>query len=257
MAAEQTAHVAPISYPETDRMGEGELQRLIAELFRPLLAEFLAARGVVAHVGADQFLYFVEGVPTERVAPDIYVLPGIEQSRVEPSWKLWELDAPPAFVLEVVSRDVAKDYEDVPVACDRMGVDELIVFDPEAPIGAGRVVRRDLERIRFQVFQRRQGRLARIAATNDDRVESRWLGTWVRAVGQGTAVRLRLGVGSDGDELVPTAAERAESERQRAESEKQRAESERQRAESEKLRAEAAERRVAELLEELAQARRG
>lgn len=243
MGAEQTAHVAPISYPETDRMGEGELQRLIAELFRPLLAEFLAARGVVAHVGADQFLYFVEGVPTERVAPDIYVLPGVEQSRVEPSWKIWELDAPPAFVLEVVSRDVAKDYEDVPVACDRMGVEELIVFDPDAPLAAGRVVRRDLERVRFQVFHRRDGRLARVVATNDDRVESRWLGAWVRAVGLGTAVRLRLGVGGEGDDLVPIATERAESERQRAETEKQRAE--------------AAERRVAELLEELARVRGG
>lgn len=249
MSAEPGAKAAPIIYPETDRMGEGELQRLIAELLRPLLADFLASRGLIAHVGADQFLYFVEGFPTERIAPDIYVLPGVEQSRVEPSWKLWELDAPPAFVLEVVSRDVAKDYEDVPVACDRMGVEELIVFDPEAPLAAGRVVRRDVERVRFQLFQRREGRLARVTATNDDRIESRWLGAWVRAVGQGTQVRLRVGVGSDGDELVPTAGERAEIEKARAETEKARAEVER-------TRADLAEQRVAELLEELARARR-
>jgi len=250
MGAEPSVQNAPIIYPETDRMGEGELQRLIAELLRPLLAEFLASRGIVAHVGADQFLYFVEGFPTERVAPDIYVLPGVAQSRVQPSWKVWELDAPPSFVLEVVSRDVAKDYEDVPVACDRMGVEELIVFDPEAPLAPGRVVRRDLERVRFQLFQRKEGRLARVAATNDDRVESRWLGAWIRAVGQGTEVRLRVGVGSDGEELVPTAGERAEAEHARAETASAR-------AEAESARAEAAERRVAELLEELARVRRG
>jgi Uma2 family endonuclease len=191
MGAEPSAQGAPITYPETDRMGEGELQRLITELFRPLLAEFLASRGVIAHVGADQFLYFAEGVPTERIAPDIYALPGVPQARVEPSWKIWELEAPPAFVLEIVSRDVAKDYEDVPVACDRMGVDELIVFDPGAPAVAGRVVRRDLDRVRFQVYRRHEGRLVRVTATNDDRVDSRWLGAWVRAVGDPTAHRPR------------------------------------------------------------------
>ncbi len=37
-------------------MGEHELQRLIAELLRPLLERFLAERGIVAHAGADQFV---------------------------------------------------------------------------------------------------------------------------------------------------------------------------------------------------------
>src|SRR5215471_5656782 len=92
-------------YPETDDMGEGELQRLISELLRPMLARFLAERGVVAHVGADQFLYAVKGDATRRAAPDIYVLPGIPQERIAPSWKLWEV-GPPSFCLEIVSRDV-------------------------------------------------------------------------------------------------------------------------------------------------------
>ncbi len=193
------------------------------------------------HVGADQFLYFEEGVPTERTAPDIYVLPGVSQSRVEPPWKTWDLAQPPAFILEIVSRDGSKDYEDVPVACDRMGVQELLIFDPEAPLAAGRVVRRDMERVRFQVYRRQGARLVRVLATNDDRVESQWLGGWIRAVGEGTAVRLRIGLGSEGEALVPTASERATAERERADAERERAD--------------AAERRVAELLHELARAR--
>lgn len=47
-----------VSYPETDRMGEGLLQRLIMELLRPMLARFLAESGKVACVGADQFIYY-------------------------------------------------------------------------------------------------------------------------------------------------------------------------------------------------------
>lgn len=58
-------------YPETDRMGEHEIQRFIAELLRPMIAHYLARRGVVAHAGADTFLYYREGDPTVRVAPDV------------------------------------------------------------------------------------------------------------------------------------------------------------------------------------------
>jgi Uma2 family endonuclease len=244
------SRAAAIDYPETDRRGEGELQRLITEMLRPLLAEVLASRGVLAHVGADQFLYYVEGQPTERIAPDIYVLPDVPPSQIQPSWRIWELARPPALVVEVVSRDVAKDYEDVPVACDRMGVEELVIFDPEAPLAPGRVVRRDLERVRFQVFRRAGARLARVVATNDDRVESTWLGAHLRAIGEGTGVRLRIGTGPDGEALFPTAAERADSEAARAEAEAARAEAERRRADS-------AERRVAELLAEIARRERG
>jgi hypothetical protein len=59
-----------VIYPETDDMGDREIQRLIAELLRPLLARFLEARGQRAHVGADQFFDWVEGNPTRRLAPD-------------------------------------------------------------------------------------------------------------------------------------------------------------------------------------------
>lgn len=66
-------------YPETDDMGERDLQRLIAELLRPLLERHLAERGILAHAGADQFVYWAEGEPTKRIAPDLYVLPGVRQ----------------------------------------------------------------------------------------------------------------------------------------------------------------------------------
>jgi len=238
--------VGAVHYPEADDMGEGELPRLISELLRPLLARFLAERGVAAHVGADQFLYFREGDPTQRVAPDVYVLPGVPQSRIAPSWKLWEIGVAPSFCLEIVSSDVVKDYEDTPALLGGLGTRELIVFDPEA---AGRRAR-----VRWQVFRSRGSGFQLVERSDADRVRSVQLGCFLRVVGKGAEQRVRIATGSKGEVLYPTMEEIAEAERaarelERAEKERERAEKERERAEKERERAArvALEARVAEL----------
>ncbi len=231
--------VGAVHYPEADDMGEGELPRLISELLRPLLARFLAERGVAAHVGADQFLYFREGDPTQRVAPDVYVLPGVPQSRIAPSWKLWEIGVAPSFCLEIVSSDVVKDYEDTPALLGGLGTRELIVFDPEA---AGRRAR-----VRWQVFRSRGSGFQLVERSDADRVRSVQLGCFLRVVGKGAEQRVRIATGSKGEVLYPTMEEIAEAER--AARELERAEKERERAEKERERAArvALEARVAEL----------
>ena len=78
-------------------------QQLIDELFRPLLARYLATRGVVAHVGSNTFLYYRQYDSSKRIAPDVYVLPGVPPSLISRSWKLWQLEQAPSFALEVVS----------------------------------------------------------------------------------------------------------------------------------------------------------
>jgi hypothetical protein len=55
--------------------------------------------------------------------------------------------------------------------------------------------------------------LVRVETTNGDRVRSRALGAWLRAVGDGRATHIRVGIGPHGDELVPTADEAAAAER--------------------------------------------
>ena len=161
-------------YPETDYMGEHELQRLIAELLRPLLERWFASRGELAHVGADQFFYWVEGDPTQRVAPDVYVVPGVSQEPPVASWKLWELKARPSFAFEVVGQDIDKDYDDNPVLYGVMGVKELVLFDPHATPKSHR-------RLRWQVFRRVKGRgLVRVEVSSGDRVRSKVLGCWLR-----------------------------------------------------------------------------
>ncbi len=266
----------PVHYPETDHMGEDALQRFIAEVLRPLVAMWLAMCGRRCFVGADQFIYLVEGDARKRVAPDVYVLPGIDPDVAPPCWKLWELEAPPSFALEIASKDHRKDYDDLPPVYGRMGVREFVIFDP-------RVTARSRVRVRWQVYRRvGRGVWRLVERSNEDRVYSRELGCWLRAVGGGPRLRLRLATGARGDALLPTEAERAKAaltiaeaqagaeraarqraeeesraEAQRARAEAQRAESEAQRAESEAAARAEAEREVERLRAELARLRGG
>jgi hypothetical protein len=199
MRSERGSSAPSVAYPASDERGEHELQRLIAELLRPLLARFLAERGVVGHAGADQFIYWEEGNPAKRLAPDLHVLPNVRQDVVIRSWQTWSTGIVPSFALEVASDSVSKDYDDGPAAYADLGVRELVVFDPHARVpGRGR-------RVRWQVFRRlpRRG-LIRVEVSQGDRVRSKTLGAWLRAVGEGDRVRVRLGLGPHGEELFPT-----------------------------------------------------
>ena len=211
-------------------MGEDFLQRAIAEALRPLIARWFKTRKVKAFTGADQFLYWVEGDPTRRVAPDVYVLPKVDPESVPTSWQLWEV-GPPSFALEIVSRDVGIDYEDAPAEYAAMGAKELVIFDPGA-------TSRSRTRVRWQVYRRlaRRG-FVRVAQTMGDRVEVAGLGCWLRAIGEGRDARLRLGTGVEGEELFATETE----------AEAERAEAEAERAEAANARADIAEAEVARL----------
>lgn len=205
-------------YPWEERVGEESLQRFILELLRPLVERWLAERGIRAFTGADQFIYYRKGDATERVAPDLYVLPGVRPGRRIKSWKVWQEGVAPTFALEVVSGEVDKDYIEAPARYREIGVRELILFDPDHEEDSGRY--------RFQVFRQVGKRgLTRVLVTDEDRVLSKVLGCHVLVVGVGEAARLRLATGAHGERLFPLEAEveRAEKERERAEKERERA----------------------------------
>jgi len=187
-----------VDYPETDDMGEHELQRFISELLRELLVTWLLVRMRVAHVGANQFFYWVLGDIRVCRAPDVYVVDGVAQN-VPPvaTWKTWEGHRP-AFALEVVSAKWKKDYEEAPADYDAMGAKELVIFDPWATA-------RSRKRVRWQVFRQVRGRgLRRVEVSSGDRVYSKELGAWLRRVEDDGQVRLRVGIGDRGNELLPT-----------------------------------------------------
>jgi hypothetical protein len=205
------------TFPE-DQMSEHTRHLRIREVLRPLLERWLAERAIRAYAGSDQYIYYKKGDVRYRVSPDLYVLPGIDQSEDVGSWKTWR-DGIPSFALEAVSRAWKKDYIRGPQRYAELGVGELVVFDFEYD-------RKPMTRFRFQVYRRVDGQLVRVEATDVDRVYSETLGCHVVAVGTGHDLRLRLGTGPSGDVLFPTEAEfeRAEKERERAEKERERAE---------------------------------
>jgi hypothetical protein len=217
--------IDPTHYPVSDEMGEGSLQRFIAELLRPLVERYLKERGERAFVGADQYLYYEQYNPTKAVAPDVYVLPGLLPGLDVDCWKLWELGVSPSLAVEIVSGDRNKDIVKSPRRHAELGTRELIVFDPRARRG----------RERWRVYRRlaRRG-LVCAAVTDADRVRSRALGCWLRVVGSGASSRLRLATGARGDELFPTEAEAERAEREQAQVELRRAHAERERAEAER-----------------------
>jgi len=236
----------PTFYPIEEKVGEDSLQRFIAELLRGSIDYFLRGRGEPTFVGADQFVYWVKHRPQKVVAPDVYVLPGVEREARIPCLKTWESGIVPSFVLEIVSpNSVDKDYREAPTRYEELGVEELVIFDPD--------YRRGRDRLRFQVYRKLRSGFEQVAASNVDRVHSRVLGCWIRAVGHGERVRLRLATGERGGMIVPTEIE-AESARAAAESARAAAES--ARADAEQRRAEQAEAQLKQLRAELGRAKK-
>jgi hypothetical protein len=193
----------PTVYPEEERVGESMLQRWIVELLRPLLEWWLnVRRGRKAFVGADQFIYWRQHDAHARVAPDVYVLPGVAPQTPVRTWKIWIDRVVPSFALEIVSEDWEKDYYEAPLRYDELGAGELVIFDP--------FFERRAEGVRWQIYRRVGKRgLVRVEATNAERVRSRALGCWLREVGEGESLRLRLAEGPHGEQLVPTETEAA------------------------------------------------
>jgi Uma2 family endonuclease len=192
-------------YPIEDDMGEGSHQRFISELLRVLIERLLEARGKPAFVGANQYFYWEQYNARECIAPDVYVLPGVVPGKAIGVWKVWETGCVPSFAFELVLQNVDEAYLKLPARYARLGVEELVVFDPEYTVSPAR--------FRFQVFRKSKRGLLRVEATNADRVKSKVLGCHLRAVGIGDDCRVRIATGFNGETLFPTdleAKQRAE-----------------------------------------------
>ncbi|HET9959615.1 MAG TPA: Uma2 family endonuclease [Polyangiaceae bacterium] len=202
----------PIDYPVEEKVGEGLLQTWLVESLRPLVERWLAERGEVALVGADQFIYFEKGQPGVRVSPDVYVLPGVPPDTCIDCWKTWLTGVVPSFALEVVSKKARKDYVLTPQAHQQLGTAELVIFDPKPHLRRTGV--------RFQRFERTGGRLQLCERTDADRVYSSVLECYLKMVPWRGVPQVRLALPPDGTALYPTALEAERAARMRAEAER-------------------------------------
>lgn len=142
-----------IDYPSRDGRPMAETDTHRDELMAAI--ESLSARYADrddVYVAGDLLIYYEEGNPKARFAPDVFVVFGVpkRQRRV---YKLWEEGVAPAFVLELSSRGTwLDDVGNKKALCARFGVAEYFLFDPEAdyldpPLQGFWLVDGDLRRI--------------------------------------------------------------------------------------------------------------
>ncbi|MCY4077016.1 MAG: Uma2 family endonuclease [Acidobacteria bacterium] len=82
------------------------------------------------YVSGDLLIYYEEGNPRVSIAPDVFVVFGVEDRR-RPNYKLWEEGQAPAFVLEVASPSTwREDLGRKRSVYARLGVREYWQYDP-------------------------------------------------------------------------------------------------------------------------------
>ena len=131
---------AAVDYPSSDGkpLAENDAQ-LHAILYAvSALRVYFAARADV-YVSGDLLIYYEEGNPRVAVAPDAFVVFGVED-RVRMNYKVWEEGKGPAFVLEVASWSTWR--EDVGRKLGvyaELGVTEYFLYDPRGEYLAPRL----------------------------------------------------------------------------------------------------------------------
>ena len=120
-----------VVYPESDGKPMGETEIHVNEIVNLLvmLREWFR-KNSRAYVASNLFLYYQEGDPRKRVAPDIMVVLGVEK-RVRRIYKLWEEGKGPDVVIEVTSRSTRwRDLQFKKRLYQRLGVAEYYLYDP-------------------------------------------------------------------------------------------------------------------------------
>ena len=124
---------AAVDYPSSDGkpLAENDAQREAIHYAIGALRLYFSDRPDV-YVSGDLLIYYEEGNPRVSVAPDTFVVFGVED-RMRMNFKVWEEGRGPDFVLEVASPNTwREDVERKPGVYARLGVKEYILFDPRS-----------------------------------------------------------------------------------------------------------------------------
>ncbi|WP_218082983.1 Uma2 family endonuclease [Anthocerotibacter panamensis] len=124
-------HARTVTYPSTD--GE-PVAKTYVHLYAMLitlevLRQYLQGRQ--ATVLANQFLYYAEGFPKLRVAPDVMVIFDVTPGGRD-NYKLWEERQVPAVIFEITSKATQeKDKGFNKELYAQLGIKEYWLFDPK------------------------------------------------------------------------------------------------------------------------------
>ncbi len=120
-----------IHYPESDGQPMAETDVHRDEMFDLIHALKRRYRDVPdVYVTGNLFFYYVQGDPRSVVAPDVFLVRGVEK-RPRKIYKLWDEGKVPSLVIELTSDSTRdEDLSRKKLCYERLGVDEYFLHDP-------------------------------------------------------------------------------------------------------------------------------
>lgn len=213
-ALSPSSQITDIFYPT----GNGEP---VAETFDHLYALLITLEvlrqyltGQQATVLGNQFLYYAQGFPKLRTAPDVMVIFNVEPGGRD-NYKIWEEGQIPAVIFEMTSPGTKNQDEGFKKTLyEQLGVEEYWQFDPKGEWIAEKLRGYRLRGETYELITDSQSQPLQLRLA----IEGSLIGFYHLDTGEKLLIP---------DELVAalrTAEEQAAQERQRAEEERQRAE---------------------------------
>jgi Uma2 family endonuclease len=130
---DSTANKVPnsdIFYPCSDEEPLAESYDHLYVIMTTLAMLLAHLKGQQATVLADQFLYYAQGFPRLRVAPDVMVIFDVEPGGRD-NYKIWEEGRVPSVIFEMTSPGTRnKDDVEKKHLYESLGVTEYWQFDP-------------------------------------------------------------------------------------------------------------------------------
>ncbi|TAD99552.1 MAG: Uma2 family endonuclease [Oscillatoriales cyanobacterium] len=126
-----TLKTSEIVYPSADGEPVAETYDHVYAIFTTLivLKQYLAGRR--ATVLANQFLYYAQGFPKLRVAPDVMVIFDVEPGGRD-NYKIWEEGQVPKVIFEMTSPGTkSEDQDQKKDLYEKLEVQEYWLFDPK------------------------------------------------------------------------------------------------------------------------------
>jgi len=177
-----------IEYPDSDGqpMAETTLHRqVMSDVIEGLERRYADVPDV--WVGGNLFLYYEKGNSKKCVAPDVVLARGVAKWKRR-TYLLWEETAP-ALIFEITSQETRKEDTNVKVGLyERLGTEELVLFDPYG----------EYLKPRLQGYRLERGRYHPIPLSRDGSLDLLTVGLTVRPEGE----QLRLVDTATGEKLL-------------------------------------------------------
>jgi Uma2 family endonuclease len=182
----------PVFYPESDGrpMAETDIHIDALIYLREALKDYFRDDPWI-YVAGNMLLYYEEGNPAACVAPDVFVVRGVEKHERR-IYKLWEENRPPIVIFEITSRSTRlEDLGTKRALYALLGVQEYFLYDP-----LGEYLRPPLQGYRLE-----GGEYQRIASPDGESLISTALGIELRVEG----ARLYVVQAATGERLLTPA----------------------------------------------------